>query len=95
MTCFNLKNRKKAYVEIDTTRDLQSLHDNFPKVSKAWKVIRFHSFLKLRRNLMTSDKVCSAIQEVIVHENKDKKNYELSLSTLEIIVTCKNENSEI
>ena len=77
---------------MDTTKEMKSLHENFPKVSKALEIFKFPSFLKLRRNLMTSDKVHSAIQELIMHENKEKKNYELSLSTPESIVMLKNEN---
>ena len=70
MTHFNSKRRKKAHVENETIKDLQSLCENFPNVSKTWQVFKFPSFLKLRRNLMTSDGVHSVIQEIIVCEHK-------------------------
>ena len=44
---------------------------------------------------MTTEKVHSAIQQIIAHENKDKTNCKLYLSTPESIVARKNGNSEI
>lgn len=67
--------KKKACIENDTMTDMQTLHATFPKLSKSWELFEFASFLKIRRNLMTSDKMHSAMQEIITHENKCNKTY--------------------
>ena len=71
------------------------MHATFPKLSKSWELFEFTSFLKIRRNLMTSDKIYSATQEIITHENKHKKKYQWHLSTPHQIILHKKPDSEI
>ena len=68
-------------METNKTQDLETSRATFPKVSKDWDVTPFPSLIKMRRTLITTDKFCSAVQEIIIYEDKGKKIYASCLST--------------
>ena len=59
---------------------LKTLGANSPKISKDWDILCFLSFIKLRRDWKSVDKLHSAVQEIIISEDKNEKNCTLIFS---------------
>lgn len=80
--------RVKKFNE-DVISDIEDLHNNFPMKSLSeWDMAFDSSSIKLRRNIFTKDNFHSAAQEILTHEDKHMKSFNLTFSTSsEIIVS--------